>query len=80
MSGVIPKNEEIELENNRYLVSETDEKGIITYCNDYFTEISGYDREELLGQQHNLIRHPDMPKVVFKLLWERIQSGKILMH
>ena len=76
MSNVIPLEKEIKLENNRYLVSETDAKGVITYCNDYFTQISGYDREELIGHQHNIIRHPDMPKVIFKLLWERIQSGK----
>jgi len=76
MTKITPLNEEIKLENNRYLVSETDSKGNITYCNDYFTEISGYKREELLGQQHNIIRHPDMPRVVFKLLWDRIQSGK----
>lgn len=76
MSKIVPLNEEIKLENKRYLVSETDAKGVITYCNDYFTEISGYSKEELLGKQHNIIRHPDMPKVIFKLLWERIQSGK----
>ncbi len=76
MSNVIPNKEEIVLENNRYLVSETDANGLITYCNDYFTQISGYNREELIGHQHNIIRHPDMPRVIFKLLWERIQSGK----
>ena len=76
MEKVVPLNEEVKLANKRYLVSETDAKGVITYCNDYFTEVSGYKREELIGKQHNIIRHPDMPKVVFKLLWERIQSGK----
>lgn len=76
MSKVIPRDEEIKLGHNRYLVSETDATGVITYCNDYFTEISGYTREELIGKQHNIIRHPDMPKVIFKLLWKRIQSGK----
>ncbi len=76
MEKVIPKNGEIELEKNRYLVSETDAKGVITYCNDYFTKISGYSREELIGHQHNIIRHPDMPRVIFRLLWQRIQSGK----
>ncbi len=76
MNKITPLNEEIKLENKRYLVSETNAKGVITYCNDYFTEISGYSREELMGKQHNIIRHPDMPKVIFKLLWERIQSGK----
>lgn len=76
MSSVIAIDTEIKLEKGRYLVSETDAKGIITYCNEYFNQISGYTQDELIGQQHNIIRHPDMPKVVFKLLWERIQSGK----
>ena len=76
MTKIIPNNQEIKLEKDRYLVSETDAKGVITYCNNYFTQISGHSREELIGKQHNLIRHPDMPKVIFKLLWERIQSGK----
>ncbi len=71
-----PKDEEIVLDPKRYLVSETDAKGVITYCNSYFREVAGYSEEELIGQPHNLIRHPDMPKVVFKLLWETIQSGQ----
>ena len=70
-----PKDEEIELDPKRYLVSETDEKGIITYVNDYFIEVSGYSKEELIGQPHSILRHPDMPKVIFKLLWETIQTG-----
>jgi len=71
-----PIDEEIILDPKRYIVSETDEKGNITYCNDYFVEISGYSREELIGQPHNIVRHPDMPKVIFKLLWKTVQSGK----
>ena len=71
-----PRDEEIELDPKRYIVSETDEKGKITFCNDYFVEIAGYSREELIGKPHSLIRHPDMPKVVFKLLWETILQGK----
>ena len=71
-----PIDEEIKLDPKRYLVSETDPKGVITYCNDYFVEISGYSRDELIGQPHNIIRHPDMPKVVFKLLWKLIQNGQ----
>ena len=70
-----PINEEIELENNVYIESDTDLKGIITYVNDYFAEISRYSREELVGQPHSIVRHPDMPKVLFKILWERIQKG-----
>ena len=49
MEKIVPINEEVKLANKRYLVSETDAKGVITYCNDYFTEISGYSREELIG-------------------------------
>ncbi len=67
---------EIELDPKRYIVSETDAKGKITYCNDYFMEVSGYNEEELIGKPHNIIRHPDMPKVIFKLLWETISAGK----
>jgi len=70
-----PKNEEITLKNNVYIESDTDLKGVITYVNDYFAEISGYSREELVGQPHSIVRHPDMPKVLFKILWERIQNG-----
>ena len=69
-------NEEVKLDQDRYIVSETDSRGIITYCNDYFSQISGYSKEELLGSQHNIIRHPDMPRVIFKLLWQHIKAGK----
>ena len=76
MTKVTPIDEEIELDPKRYIVSETDEKGKITFCNDYFIEVCGYDKDELIGKPHNIIRHPDMPKVVFKLLWETISKGK----
>lgn len=57
------------------IVSKTDSGGRITYANDTLLEISGYSEEELLGKPHNFIRHPEMPRVVFKLLWERIKAG-----
>lgn len=76
MSKVIPIDEEIKLDPKRYIVSETDEKGKITFCNDYFMEVAGYNEEELIGKSHNIIRHPDMPRVIFKLLWETISQGK----
>jgi PAS domain S-box-containing protein len=68
-------DEEIELDPKRYIVSQTNEKGKITFCNDYFIEICGYSKKELIGQPHNIIRHPDMPKIVFKLLWKTISQG-----
>jgi aerotaxis receptor len=58
------------------LVSVTDLKGRITYCNQAFIDVSGYTREELLGQPHNLIRHPDVPAEAFRDLWETIQAGR----
>jgi len=70
-----PINEEIELKNNVYIESDTDLKGVITYVNDYFAEISRYPKEELIGQPHSIVRHPDMPKILFKILWDRIQNG-----
>ncbi len=76
MTKPTPLNEEIKLDPKRSIVSETDAKGKITFANDYFIEISGYSREELIGKPHSIVRHPDMPKVVFKLLWETIKAGK----
>lgn len=58
------------------IVSKTDLKGRLTYCNDVFIRISGYSETECIGQQHSLIRHPDMPRCVFKLLWDTIQDGR----
>jgi PAS domain S-box-containing protein len=76
MNKPAPRDEEIILDPKRYIVSETDEKGKITFVNDYFIEVSGYSEEELMGKPHSIVRHPDMPKVVFKLLWETISQGK----
>lgn len=59
------------------LVSETDTRGVITYVNAKFSEVSGYSFEELVGKPHNIIRHPDMPKSAFKELWDTIKASKI---
>ena len=67
---------ELLLKDDDMIVSKTDIKGKITYGNQIFIKYSGFSEEELLGQPHNIIRHPDMPKCVFKLLWDRIQNGK----
>lgn len=58
------------------IVSKTDLKGRITYANHTFLTIAGFTEEELLGQPHSIIRHPDMPRCVFKLLWDTIQARK----
>ena len=58
------------------IVSSTDLKGIITYANRKFCEISGYTKDELKGKNHNIVRHPDMPKAAFQEVWDTIQAGK----
>jgi len=72
----IPKNEEIVLNPYKTIMSKTDRKGIIEYANDYFMEVSGYKEWELMGQPHNILRHPDMPKLVFKLLWDKLAKAE----
>lgn len=57
------------------LISATDTRGVITYVNEAFVKISGYAKEELLGQHHNVVRHPDMPKGAFHNLWGTIRAG-----
>lgn len=59
------------------IVSHTNLNGIITYANDTFAKISGYSAEELIGKPHNIVRHPDMPKTLFKNLWETLETGNI---
>jgi PAS domain S-box-containing protein len=62
--------------NKVAIVSKTDLKGIITYANEIFCEVAQYKESELVGQAHNIIRHPDMPKAAFKDMWDTIQAGK----
>jgi len=69
-----PDSDEWLYPEGKYILSETDDKGIIIYANDIFCEIAGYKREELIGEPHNIVRHPDMPRIAFKGLWDDIQS------
>ena len=62
------------LGENDFIVSKTDTKGRLTYVNKIFIDLAEYTEEELLGKPHNIVRHPDMPKAIFKLLWDRIQA------
>lgn len=59
------------------LISTTDTRGVIQHCNDAFVEVSGFEREELIGQPHNLVRHPDMPAAAFKVMWQHLKTGGI---
>lgn len=58
------------------LISTTDLRGIIQHCNDDFVQISGFTREELIGQPHNIVRHPDMPPLAYKIMWEHLKAGR----
>ncbi len=60
----------------KYLVSKTDLKGVITYANEDFVELSGFSNEELIGKSHNLVRHPDMPPQAFEDLWKTVKEGR----
>lgn len=69
------RNNELILNDKSFLVSQTDERGIIIFANDEFCEYAEYTLDELVGNPHNLVRHPDMPKAAFKDLWTTVQSG-----
>ena len=70
-----PIDEEYAFEKG-LIVSSTDLKGIITYANRKFCEIAGYSKDELIGKNHNIVRHPDMPKAAFQELWDTIKGKK----
>ncbi len=75
----IPTKKEIKLSTQKMLVSKTDASGIITYCNENFIEVSGYRESELINAPHSIIRHPDMPKAIFYLMWDHIQHDQNIM-
>lgn len=75
-TAIQPTDVERTFPEDEIIVSKTDLKGIITYANRTFLEVALYTEGEILGKPHNVIRHPDMPRCVFKLLWDTIQSGE----
>jgi PAS domain S-box len=75
VTGVSLSGQERTFHQDEIIVSKTDLKGQITYANDVFLRVSGFTEEELLGRPHNIVRHPDMPRCVYKMLWDRIQAG-----
>ncbi|WP_154586713.1 PAS domain-containing protein, partial [Bordetella pertussis] len=67
---------ETKLREDQYLISRTDTKGRIVYANPAFVEVSGFERDELIGKAHNLVRHPDMPPQAYEDLWRTLQAGQ----
>jgi PAS domain S-box-containing protein len=74
--NITPVNQEIAFLQNEIIVSKTDLKGTITYANDVFCRVAEISTDEAIGQPHSIIRHPDMPRTIFKLLWDTIQAKK----
>jgi aerotaxis receptor len=77
---MIKRPEPIEEEvifDGRSLISETDTKGVITFVNRKFVEMTGYSKQEAVGQPHSILRHPDMPKVAFEQMWKVIKEGQV---
>lgn len=71
-----PINKEVVWDKSKIIMSKTDQYGIIEYANDVFIDVCGYDEFELMGMPHNVVRHPDMPKVLFKVLWDNLKKGQ----
>lgn len=69
-------NNELSFPDKKFIVSKTDLTGRISYGNALFLSMSGYEERELIGAPHNILRHPDMPKLIFKLLWDSVQKGE----
>jgi len=76
MSRPTPTDVEREVSEVDLIVSKGDEEGRITYINPIFVKISGYTQGELMEKPHSILRHPDMPKVIFKYLWDNIKEGR----
>lgn len=77
--GITPTDVEHEVKTVDIVVSRGDEEGNITYANPIFFKLAGYTQGELLDRPHSVIRHPDMPKIIFKYLWDRLKSGQDVM-
>ena len=72
-------NQEKTFSREEKLVSTTDLQGNIIHCNDDFVRISGFEKNELIGSPHNIVRHPDMPEEAFRVMWETLKQGKAWM-
>jgi PAS domain S-box-containing protein len=72
----IPIDKEVSWDKSQIIMSKTDPYGTIEYCNEAFIDASGYEDYELISKPHNIIRHPDMPSVIFKVLWDNLKKGE----
>ena len=71
----VPIDKEVVWDKTQTIMSKTDLFGTIEYVNQAFADVSGFEEDELMTHPHNIIRHPDMPKVIFKVLWDNIKAG-----
>jgi PAS domain S-box-containing protein len=71
-------DEEIKFSKKKFIVSKTDLKGKIIFVNKNFCDVSGYTEDELIGAPHNIVRHPDVPRAIFYLIWKKLLSGKAI--
>lgn len=76
MQQPTPTGNEVSFKPEEIIVSKTDPKGLILYCNDIFIRVSGFQESELLGKPHSILRHPDMPKCIFKVWWDHLNAGE----
>ena len=76
MSTIAPSGVERTFGDEELIVSKTDPKGVILYANDVFLRVAAWSEEDLIGRPHNVIRHPDMPRCVFRLLWDTLEAGQ----
>ena len=76
MSAPMPLEQEMVMRDEDFIVSKTDTTGKITYCNEIFMDMAKMTESELLGKPHSIVRHPDMPKAIFQLLWDYVQNKK----
>lgn len=76
LNDPITQQENATMTDGEFIVSKTDTNGIITYANEVFCRVAGYKERELVGQSHNIVRHPDMPCVAFAWCWDVLQTGR----
>ena len=72
-----PTGQEVFFKPSDFLVSKTNLRGVITYANRAFVDLSQYSLEQLIGRPHSIIRHPDMPSCIFRLLWNTLYAGAL---